>query len=165
MINNIAKKKRMQFDEMEDIATIHLESCDNTEMRIAQLKLIFPILSSYSDSFFMGDFNFPDASEEEKHTQPQEFTDLWKEINKGYSGGRGGEVAATTDRGRYDRLIYSSKMFFGKSVALMGTDPIVELSTESEQVYPSDHKGIYYYFRFFDYFDYFDHFYVVIMIC
>lgn len=110
-------------------------------MRTEQLNIIFPLLSTYQNSFFMGDFNFPDASEEEKHTQPQLFTDLWKEINKGYSGGRGGEVVATTDRGRYDRLLYSSNLFLGSSVSLIGTDPITELSTESEIVYPSDHKG------------------------
>lgn len=126
-----------------NISTIHLESCDNTEMRIAQMDVIFPIISQYENSFFMGDFNFPDASEEEKHTRNPQFTDLWKEVHKGYTGGHGGEIVYTTDRGRYDRLLYSSKLFVGTEVELAGTDAIVELSTEDEIVYPSDHKGLY----------------------
>lgn len=125
-----------------NIATIHLESCDNEVMRKAQLDIIFPIISTFNNSFFMGDFNFPDCSDEETHT-PQQYKDLWKEINKGYSGGRGGEVVATTDRGRYDRLLYCSSLFLGTSVSLIGTEDIKELSTESEMVYPSDHKGLY----------------------
>jgi len=121
-----------------NIGTIHMESCDNKDFRILQMQTIFPIISRYENSFFMGDFNFPDNSEEQKHTNPQQYTDIWNQIKS-----NSGEYAATTDRGRYDRLLYSSKLFLGTSVSLIGTEPIAELSTPSETVYPSDHKGLY----------------------
>eukprot|EP00026_Physarum_polycephalum_P011828 Phypoly_transcript_12073.p1 GENE.Phypoly_transcript_12073~~Phypoly_transcript_12073.p1 ORF type:complete len:380 (-),score=62.95 Phypoly_transcript_12073:26-1090(-) len=127
-----------------NIGTIHLESCDNQEMRIEQLKTIFPLLNAYDHAFFMGDFNFPDGSEEETHTDPSKFRDVWKEMNKGYKGSEQDLTkSATTDRGRYDRLVYSSNIFQGAGACLIGTDPIIEISTKEEEVFPSDHKGLY----------------------
>jgi len=121
------------------ISTIHMESLDNEEMRIAQMKTIFPILEKYEDSFFMGDFNFPDNTNEEHHISSK-FTDVWKELNKSYP--KEGEAgAATTADGRYDRIVYSSKMFVSTTVNLIGTNPIDQVT--SETVYPSDHKGLY----------------------
>lgn len=127
-----------------NIGTIHLESCDNQELRIEQLKTIFPLLNEHDHAFFMGDFNFPDGSEEEKHTDPSKFTDIWKETHKGYKGGEE-EVkgAATTDRGRYDRLVYASNIFRGAAVRIVGTEPLAEISTKEEEVFPSDHKGLF----------------------
>lgn len=126
-----------------NIGTIHLESCDNQELRMEQFKTVFPLLSEHEHSFFMGDYNFPDGSDEEKHI-PDKFTDIWKELHKGYKGGpQDLKKAATTDRGRYDRLVYSSKIFQPASACLLGTEKIVELSTKEEEVFPSDHKGLY----------------------
>jgi endonuclease/exonuclease/phosphatase family metal-dependent hydrolase len=47
--------------EALSVGTVHLESLDNEEMRIAQLQEIFRILNHSKHVLFTGDFNFTPA--------------------------------------------------------------------------------------------------------
>eukprot|EP01087_Luapelamoeba_hula_P022037 TRINITY_DN7815_c0_g1_i2.p1 TRINITY_DN7815_c0_g1~~TRINITY_DN7815_c0_g1_i2.p1 ORF type:complete len:327 (-),score=50.24 TRINITY_DN7815_c0_g1_i2:168-1148(-) len=49
------------------VATVHLESMDNADMRHEQLATIFPLLQHTDAAFFMGDFNFGEGPENEVH--------------------------------------------------------------------------------------------------
>ena len=47
-------------------------------MRIVQLDKIFSILDQHDHAFFLGDYNFPDGTPEDKHIG-RNFKDIWKE--------------------------------------------------------------------------------------
>ncbi len=136
-------------------------------MRIAQLDMIFPILDKYENAFFMGDFNFIDGTLEESHFSGK-FKDLWKEVegpgtttttgqqnsnHNNYANGYSIENELqesvenhsaprswTVRNGRYDRILYSSNIFVGKSAEIIGNEPLPGIT--KTLVYPSDHKGI-----------------------
>eukprot|EP01065_Artemidia_motanka_P036586 TRINITY_DN44555_c0_g1_i1.p1 TRINITY_DN44555_c0_g1~~TRINITY_DN44555_c0_g1_i1.p1 ORF type:complete len:408 (+),score=103.48 TRINITY_DN44555_c0_g1_i1:50-1225(+) len=62
------------------IATVHLESLDNTRVRCEQLRLIQPLLDP--PAVLCGDMNFPEGALEEKLIPPS-VADAWREVGEG----------------------------------------------------------------------------------
>lgn len=65
------------------VSTVHLESMDNTQVRIDQMKVSFPILSLFPNSFIMGDFNFHSTWKEQKVINEHNFDDVLLTLNQG----------------------------------------------------------------------------------
>ncbi len=115
------------------IGTVHLESLDNTELRLEQLKLIDRALSSNSNAVLLGDMNFPDSAEENEFMAQHSWHDS-ASIALGVS-------ASDRSFGRFDRIFTKTE----SGIALHQTDTPHYLGTQhidAAAVHPSDHLGL-----------------------
>lgn len=127
------------------VATAHLESLRNEDVRASQLEVICAALGASSDvpvSIIAGDMNFDDGSaQEEAVVAKNEFTDVWRELG---SEGTGGITMCEDDVSgagtRIDRIFFRSgrASFIPSSLRLLGTEPI----ESGEGTRPSDHFGL-----------------------
>jgi endonuclease/exonuclease/phosphatase family metal-dependent hydrolase len=133
------------------VATIHLESLHNPQMRRAQLELILPLLNPMKpksvdqgnddehscSSFLMGDFNLCGSSEENLYlteSWPQ-FVDMWPAVHPDRPHVEGLTMPGES---RIDRILVCSKVFKPKEIERIGIEPI-----PGTKQTPSDHYGLY----------------------
>ena len=135
-------------EQTVQVATVHLESMKEFAfMHELQLETIFPLLDSSDHAILMGDFNFCATWEEKKALIDSRYQDLWSVL-------RGDEPGYTEDTDinlmrlliknedthvRFDRILLRSPSWQAKSIALLGTKPVLP---DDLYVFPSDHFGL-----------------------
>jgi len=128
------------------VGTVHLESLNNSEFRVAQMESIFPILEEKSDvHLLMGDFNFGPN----KLSYPKENTLLTKQKKKGWCDTWEILKASGSDpMYRIDRIIYrNSSLEFDLVPELIHWIGNTEIKGVPRGIYPSDHYGLYSVFK------------------
>lgn len=134
------------------VGTVHLESMNNSEMRINQLARIQEITSAHENWMLLGDFNFHAQMRENQHIAD---IDAWELVH-----GQGSSAREVTRRGlMIDRVIIKGGNWVPLAIRRIGCDPIVPLEgnevtvpshssagTEKmmarDEEYPSDHDGV-----------------------
>lgn len=132
------------------VATVHLESLNNRQLRAEQLRLIHSALVTYSAAVLTGDFNIPTSKEEGNRSEdrqveslmPQYF-DAWTSTHRVEADGFTFDTTANSmltsynfERERYDRVL--ARNCFCPSIEIVGDKPI----HVGGQVYISDHFGL-----------------------
>lgn len=125
---------QLEADRSLAVATVHLESMANTDMRMAQLKIILPLLEQKEAdlSLLCGDFNFaPHHCEQDVLDENKEFVDTWAHLRPSDPGFtmHGSPV-------RIDRMI--ARTLQPHSIDFLGCDEL----NGHPGVHPSDHKGL-----------------------
>jgi len=131
------------------VATMHLESMNSTQLRRIQQEKIFSILDENTPdvetfSIFCGDFNYnADAQTEEAKVVPPEYNDAWTSV---YGDSTSHDSFTFPGIGRIDRILYKSTrdQHRCKQIEHLGTTPIQGLVQESNisEARPSDHFGL-----------------------
>jgi tyrosyl-DNA phosphodiesterase 2 len=131
------------------IGTTHLESLDNSLIRIHQLKCCFELFNTSNISFLMGDFNF-DPSYNEQSKMDSTYIDTWSVYrdSNGLEEKDGVTMLATKyfPAWRPDRLIYkdiSRKIIQYYNFEIIGNKEIEQENNISGILTPSDHFGLY----------------------
>lgn len=129
------------------IGTVHLESMQNTQIRLQQLERIQSITQSFSNVFILGDFNFHVQSTENRFIAD---LDAWAKLH-------GLTDPQKSRRGpMIDRVISKSQVFVPTSMQVLGCEPVVPFDghiidikdvtlaekTFPLEYYPSDHDGL-----------------------
>jgi len=130
------------------VATVHLESGANREIRKKQLQEIFGRLEGFEVAMLMGDFNFDNP--EENANIVKEYVDFWPELNKEDKDG-GYTMLGSKKLGpwRPDRMLMKRNRWFeARGVRVVGREPIGKFKEyKAEEVRgftitPSDHYGV-----------------------
>lgn len=131
------------------VATVHLESQDNSEIRKKQLDVTFQELSCYPKVFLLGDFNF-DWATENKNLAPH-YVDVWPLLRPGSPGYT---MPKTHDfiAWRPDRvLIKKHRKYKPVGIHRLGMEPLEESYSDLDKMKepenhairtPSDHFGL-----------------------
>eukprot|EP00128_Syssomonas_multiformis_P007710 Colp12_sorted_trinity150504_noHs@35786 len=141
------------------IATAHLESLSNQEMRLAQIRQIAPLLNATqcSTGLFMGDTNFPHMCAESELIKKDfpEFSDVWADIHCKSSGdplSKTPNISTMIDEphvGRIDKVFLVKNKKAGgsgdiklsaKEIGLLGTNQFI--TAEGISSHASDHAGL-----------------------
>lgn len=134
------------------VATVHLESLrHSSQLRGAQLELIFETLADADNAIIMGDFNFCASWRDENDRLSPAYRDLWPLIH-GDAAGFTEDTSVNTMRHlvsgkdkhvRFDRILLKSapsqRVWDATSIKLIGTEPI---RPDLPEVFPSDHFGL-----------------------
>lgn len=115
------------------IATAHLESMNNADMRAAQMDTIFgdDVLGCGEACLLVGDMNFGDGAKEEAHVPPA-FADSWKALNVGADLREGVTMPFDDGTGadtRIDRVFATTSVFVPvefERLGMSGRDPVSE---------------------------------------
>lgn len=129
-------------------ATVHLESLAHAALRIKQLQTIWPLLTRLApkgQSMLVGDFNFSDGWEEEKHLSSAH-DDLWRRLHHEQPGFTM-PASGQWDPWRPDRLLLQSGgplratdiKITGTNVIHAGCEDCGQLRRECN---PSDHFAL-----------------------
>lgn len=126
------------------IGTAHFESRDNTQMRVAQLGIAYPLLKCSQTAILMGDTNYPHGAVAETAVlnEHKGFADVWVQLNPG-------KEAVSTGLGmdRIDKVFLKSEVYSPVSQTLLGNQPFRKDLAEPDNemgphLYPSDHFGL-----------------------
>ena len=65
------------------VATVHLESLNNAQCRVEQMRIAFEVLNMFEDAMLMGDFNFDSSWTKEQTAIDKNFDDIYLTLNDG----------------------------------------------------------------------------------
>lgn len=141
---------RLEIDGVElVIASVHLESLEQKELRKEQLRLIFEYLEQFDNAVLMGDMNHCSTREDENSTIGEsEYTDLWSHLHPdeyGWTMNRDINLYLKHSRyrnSRFDRILLKSKVWEAKSIEIIGGEPINPGTPGGLPLFPSDHFGL-----------------------
>lgn len=126
------------------VGTAHLESMDNTAMRVEQLKLICPLLEYSNNAILMGDTNYPHGAEAESQvwSEHKSFADVWPLLYPS-------DPNRPTGLGmhRIDKVFVKSVLYRATHQVLLGSEPFRKNVDQADpemgpDLYPSDHLGL-----------------------
>ena len=125
------------------IATAHLESMNNPELRHIQLvDNIYPLLPLDEYSIFMGDSNFCNSSDEYENniSKPGILHDVWSNL---YPQSSLEDSKTMVDELlAIDRILFTPKTIHPESIEKLGFEKTVNFGN-SEFISPSDHVGLF----------------------
>lgn len=121
------------------VATVHLESMDEADRRIAQLAIVQRRLASRERVVLCGDFNFTPAMAEQRAIDPA-WTDAWAHDAPGYTVDSDAnamrfQLKEKRTQKRIDRVLLRG--LTAKSIELVGTSAI-----DVDGTFVSDHFGL-----------------------
>lgn len=137
------------------VATVHLESLNNAELRAEQMKIAFEVINMFEDAILMGDFNFDSSWTKEQAVIDKGFDDIYLALHAGV------ETFTMPKTPRFGAwrpdkvLLKRSACWVAKHIKVIGKfsiptfkeeDPMLIVSDGRVRT-PSDHYGLYAVFK------------------